>query len=389
MRNNWNGIIDELIAEVDEAYGIYEGRSFREKRFEAYLVQHRIPWERTAHGHLKLDDDTFAEMAKSYPILDNLRNLRHSLGAMRLNDLAIGHDGRNRALLSQFSSRTGRNQPSTSQFIFSPGVWLRGFIKPPPGYALAYIDWTAAEFGIAAKLSEDPAMMAAYETGDPHLGFAKQAGAVPPDATKESHEPQRDRYKACNFGILYGMGGQSLAKRIGGDNNDPEVLAAQLLADHKRLYRRYWAWSELVQDHAMLYGHLQTMLGWHVHCDRGSEPNPRSMRNFPVQAGCAEIMRIAAYLATEAGFPVCAPVHDAFLICSPVHRFEEDPPNADGHGRSQPRGAGRLRIVLRRQTRELPGPVHGQTRQGYVGQSRWNFGDEIWPTSSYDLADAV
>lgn len=324
VRDHWDGIIYELIAEVDEAYGVYEGRSFREKRFEAYLVQRRIPWERTAHGHLKLDDDTFAEMAKSYPALDSLRNLRQSLGAMRLNDLAVGKDGRNRTLLSPFSSRTGRNQPSTSKFIFSPGVWLRGFIKPPPGYALAYVDWTAAEFGIAAKHSEDPVMMDAYMTGDPHLGFAKQAKAVPSDATKESHEPQRDRYKACNFGILYGMGCESLAKRISGDNNDPEALAAQLLADHEQLYRHYWAWSELNQDHAMLCGYLRTMLGWHVHCGRGDEPNPRSMRNFPVQAGCAEIMRIAACLATEAGVPVCAPVHNAFLICSPVDRFEDD-----------------------------------------------------------------
>ena len=324
VRDNWEGIIDELIARIDTGYGIYDGRTFKEARFEAYLAERRIPWGRTAHGHLKLDDDTFADMAKIFPALEPLRNLRHSLGGLRLNDLNVGQDGRNRAMLRQFASRTGRNQPSSSKFIFGPGVWLRGFIAPPRGCALAYIDWKAAEFGIAAKLSEDPAMMAAYETGDPHLAFAKKAGAVPDDATKDLHEAQRDRYKSCNFGILYGMGLSALAKRIGADTNDPEVLAAELFAAHRRLYRRFWEWAELNEDHATLYGGLQTMFGWHVHTSCGSSHNPRSMRNFPVQAGCAEIMRIAACLATERDVPVCAPVHDAFLVCSPIDRVEND-----------------------------------------------------------------
>ena len=34
--------------------------------------------------------------------------------------------------------------------------------------------------------------------------------------------------------------------------------------------------------------------------------------NFPMQAGGAEMMRIAAIAATEAGIEVCCPVHDAF-----------------------------------------------------------------------------
>jgi DNA polymerase I len=56
----------------------------------------------------------------------------------------------------------------------------------------------------------------------------------------------------------------------------------------------------------------------------GPRPNPRSMGNFPIQGGCADLMRIAACLATERGIPVCAPVHDAFLVCSPVERIGAD-----------------------------------------------------------------
>ena len=36
------------------------------------------------------------------------------------------------------------------------------------------------------------------------------------------------------------------------------------------------------------------------------------------------MMRIAACLATERGIEVCAPVHDAFLICAPIDRIDEE-----------------------------------------------------------------
>jgi hypothetical protein len=67
-------------------------------------------------------------------------------------DLAVGHDGRNRCLLSAFRSLTGRNQPSNARFIFGPSCWLRGLIRPEPGRAIAYVDWSQQEFGVAAAL---------------------------------------------------------------------------------------------------------------------------------------------------------------------------------------------------------------------------------------------
>jgi hypothetical protein len=48
------------------------------------------------------------------------------------------------------------------------------------------------------------------------------------------------------------------------------------------------------------------------------------LMNFPMQAGGAEMMRIAAIAGTEAGIHVCAPVHDAFLIAAPLDRLDED-----------------------------------------------------------------
>jgi DNA polymerase I len=195
---------------------------------------------------------------------------------------------------------------------------LRGLIKPPPGYAVAYVDWSQQEFGEAAALSGDPAMQAAYRSGDPYLMFAKQAGAVPPDATKKTHGPTRELFKTCALGVQYGMEARSLALRIG----QPTIVARDLLRAHRETYRTFWRWSDAAVDHAMIHCSLHTVFGWRIHV--GDNSNPRSLRNSPMQANGAEMMRLAACLATERGIEVCAPVHDAFLICAPLDRIEAD-----------------------------------------------------------------
>src|SRR5262249_12746330 len=56
--------------------------------------------------------------------------------------------------------------------------------------------------------------------------------------------------------------------------------------------------------------------GWTIHV--GSNANPRSLRNFPLQANGAEMLRLACIRATERGISVCAPIHDALLIEAPA-----------------------------------------------------------------------
>jgi DNA polymerase I len=318
LRAGWTDIQDQLITDIDSDYGVYDGRTFKADRFATYLASQDMPWPRLESGRLDLSDDAFRQQAKAYPQISSLRELRSALSDLRLNDPAVGKDGRNRTILSAFRSRTGRNQPSNTKFIFGPSVWLRGLIKPPPGHAVAYVDWRQQEFGIAAALSGDVAMQAAYRSADPYLAFAKQAGAVPADATKTTHGGQRELFKQCVLAVQYGMEVEGLAQRIG----QPRAVARVPLRAHHETYRTFWRWSDAAVDTAMLTGSLHTVFGWHVHT--GENPNPRSLRNFPMQANGAEMMRLAACLATESGIEVCAPVHDAFLICAPLDRLEQD-----------------------------------------------------------------
>jgi len=215
LKANWITIQERLIQDIDKDYGVYEGTTFKVSKFEQYLSANGISWPRTEKGNLELNDNTFKDMVISYPQLQGLKDLRYILWQLRLSDIPVGSDGRNRCLLSPFGTKTGRNAPSTSKFMFGPAVWLRSLIKPEKGKVLAYINYSQQEFLIAAALSDDPEMKAAYESGDPYLAFAKQAGAVPVEATKSTHKAARDLFKACVLGAQYGMGPDSLALRIG------------------------------------------------------------------------------------------------------------------------------------------------------------------------------
>ena len=126
FRQHWSGIQDTLIQRIDADYGVFEGRTFKAAKFAAWLERTGVAWPRLVSGELDLSDDAFREQARSHPEVAPLRELRSALSELRLNELEVGSDGRNRRILSVFQSRTGRNQPSNSRFIFGPSVWLRG-----------------------------------------------------------------------------------------------------------------------------------------------------------------------------------------------------------------------------------------------------------------------
>ncbi len=317
LRTGWPGIVEGLVRQVDEDFGVFDGRSFRQQRFAEWLHRRGIHWPALESGALALDDDTFKDMVKLYPELRPLHELRGILGKMRTLDLAVGPDGRNRCLLSPFSSRTGRNQPSSTRFLFSAAAWLRNLARPCPGSAIAYIDYSQQEFGVAGALSGDEAMMNAYRSGDPYMEFARMAGAVPARATKASHPRERELYKTTTLGVQFCMSEFGLAFRLG----ITLVEARNLLSMHRQAFRKFWQWSDAAVNYASLTGSIHTVFGWNLNVT--VDTKERSLRNFPCQANGAEILRLACCLATERGIAVCAPVHDALVVEGPADCIED------------------------------------------------------------------
>lgn len=307
-------------------YGVYHGTHWSDRRFVELLDRIGIldQWPRvhrkdgTYSDRLSLDDDeTFKEMALRFPELGPLRELRSILVRLRELNIPVGTDGRNRCHLAPFRSVTGRNYPPTSQFVFGMPTWVRSLVKPEEGRAIAYLDWSSAEFGIAAALSGDPRMKDAYQSGDVYLAFAIMAGAAPPDANKESHADVRELYKKVVLGVQYGQSEFGLSKGLG----VPLWRAQELLGLHKRIFARYWQWSEWMSQRAVFSRQAETLFRWSMQID--GRTKPRTITNFPMQGNGAELLRWACCFATEAGIEVHAPVQDALLIGGPADTIGE------------------------------------------------------------------
>jgi DNA polymerase-1 len=327
----WRAVRDEMVPVIDRQYGVYVRDAkgnwvFNTSCFKAYLVREGIEeWPLLESGELDMKRKTFENMTKGFPQLEQLRQLRHTRDKMRKVKLAVGRDGRNRTVLWPFQAKTSRTQPKASRWIFSPAVWLRSLIKPAPGMAVAYVDYSSMEFLIAASLSDGHcgpvnAMLEMYRSGDPYLSFAKRVGAVPQTATKKSHAEVREKYKVMLLATQYGMSVQTLAARL----QVSFFEAHEMLSQHRELFSQYWAWSDDWVAHALQTGVVNTALGWTHHIGIIGTINERSIRNWPVQATGADILRIACILATRHGIRLLAPVHDAVLIEAPVDRIEDD-----------------------------------------------------------------
>jgi DNA polymerase I-like protein with 3'-5' exonuclease and polymerase domains len=318
LKARWPTLLLEVIEEVDKAFGVYEGSTFKMVRFEEYVKRERLPWPRLPSGQCSLDEDTFKEMALSHPQVAPLKELRSTLTQMRNIVIEVGTDGRNRCYISPFGARTGRNTPSTTKSVFGPAKWVRSLIKPEPGTGICYLDYEQQEFGIAAALSGDARMQEAYLSGDSYLAFAKMAGAIPEEATKATYPNERNIYKTIVLAVSYGMGVQSMARKLGLSVG----AAGILLRQHKEIFATYWKWVIGRADQAIYQGFIETVHGWRMKV--GVLSRITQLQNFPMQANAANMLWCACILAQEAGIKICWPVHDAILIEAPLDRLGEE-----------------------------------------------------------------
>jgi DNA polymerase-1 len=302
---------------IDPEGLVFEGTRFVESRFLDYVARLGIPWPFLETGSPDLQDDTFRQLAKAYPKeLGPIHETRYILSKLNLQKLVVCPDGRNRCLLGYYGTITSRNTPSNAKFIFGSARWARSFIRPGPGMALAYLDWSAQEYRIAARLSGDPAMLDDCKQGDPYIHGAIRMGLAPAGATKASHPNFRAVFKVIALASLYGMGPVTLSARLGA----PVRQAVNLLALHKLVYRRYWEWSNNVTSRAWGDGCMQSLYGWRLNVTDNTKHT--SLMNWHIQTGAAEMLRIAFGLAEANGVRVIAPVHDAALIEAPVEDIQ-------------------------------------------------------------------
>jgi DNA polymerase I len=312
LQTHWTAIKDRLIEAFDTGKtDCYVNGQFNRNRFSELLDRLGLlkTWPTSPlMGWPTTEEEVFKDRSVGHPLLGPLFQLHYTLGRLRKLTLPIGPDGRHRAAnLQPFGTNTGRNAPKG--FAFAPAVWVRFLIRPEPGTAIIYADYSSQEIYIAAYKSGDPNMIEAVSSGDAYLWFARKVGLVPEDATKESHREYRDRVlKQFLLSVNYAAEADGIAQRI---HESRDFVEHVLLGNHRRIFSTYWRWSDDAFFTSMEDMLVTTAMGWPMRIT--AKTRARSLRNHRIQACGADVLRMAVTALVANGIKVLAPVHDAIL----------------------------------------------------------------------------
>lgn len=220
----------------------------------------------------------------------------------------LGTDGRVRPHFGIFGSQSSRSQPGAVGFLPLKAKWMRSFIEPPKGHAIFGADYASQEFLIAAIISQDDEMLAAYESGDVYMAFGIQAGLITPSMSAEAKQMMRDFCKAIVLGMSYDMTAKGLAPRIGKTEKEAQGYIDLFFAT----YSEYAKWKRETWKEYLSDGMLALSDGWILWGDNRDQR--RSTLNFPIQGEGAVIMREAVKRAQNEGLDIIYTLHDALYI---------------------------------------------------------------------------
>jgi DNA polymerase family A len=314
VQENKAAVIHELLRRFDPSFGMDDpiftpAGEWSDTRFFRWLASIGVTaWPRTESGRPQTDGDAFRMMYHT-PGIERLHALKDSIGVIVRAKLPIGRDGRNRPSLFPFCTATGRNAHAKS--LYNAHAGMRSFMVFPPDAIGVYLDWRTQEIAVAAAESEDQKLIHDYLAGDVYHALAKLCGLTDdpdPKHWKKNNPDQRQRMKPLQLAINYGMGVPSLARGL---DRHP-LVASEIIERHRRTYPRFWEWRENMAQQAMLDRYVETDFGWPLRIS--TSPNKRTLYNFPMQSGGAEMLRAAAWRMCEAGLTPSMLVHDGILL---------------------------------------------------------------------------
>ena len=88
--------------------------------------------------------------------------------------------------------------------------------------------------------------------------------------------------------------------------------AREILEDHRRIYSRFWEWSERVVESAYNRSQINTCAGWRMKVP--SDTKDTVLMNWPMQSHGGDLMRLVVIYLDRQNVQTLAPVHDGFLM---------------------------------------------------------------------------
>ena len=261
--------------------------------------------KKTKTGQYSTAEDVLSYLAKDHQIVDDILQWRSANKLQSTYVKALPEEinpktGRVHTVYNQAVAATGRlssNQPNLQNIPIRTerGQQVRkAFIPRNDEHVLLAADYSQIELRIIAALSQDPAMVEAFQKGeDIHAATAAKVFGV---ALEEVSREQRSNAKTVNFGIVYGVSAFGLSQQT----NLNRTEAKELIDAYYLTYPKLKAYMNEQVDFARENGYVETVLGRRRYLKDINSQNAvvrgaaeRNAVNAPIQGSAADIIKLA------------------------------------------------------------------------------------------------
>jgi DNA polymerase-1 len=305
MKTEFAAQLQALEAEVSELAGTPFNLGAPQQLAKVLFEDLKLPVGRRTKTGYSTDADTLEGLRDKHPIVPLILEHRQlsklkSTYVDALPGLVDPDTGRVHTSLNQAATATGRLSSSNPNLMNIPirtelGQRIRrAFIAGRPGCILFSADYAQIELRIAAHLSGDPQMLAAFAAGqDIHAATAAKVFKVPIEQVDAN---QRRLAKVANFGSLYGQGEYGLSQQMGIPGDEAREFLAQYWSTYSKLKEyldgvRAKAREEVVVISAT--GRRRAIPDLRSPNYQLRQAAERMAVNFPIQSLQADIIKLA------------------------------------------------------------------------------------------------
>ncbi len=275
--------------------------------------------KKTVGGALSTRESELEKLRGLHPIISSILEYREfqKLLSTYIDTIPqmVAKDGRLHARFLSAGSTTGRmasEDPNLQNIpVHTPlGRAIRNAFVAEKGNLLLGFDYSQIELRVAAILSRDPKFMAIFKAGgDVHAAVASEVFSIP---LEKVDKDLRRKAKVINFGILYGMGVNSLRTALSPSSAEASAgkegglpfsreEAAEFLRQYFARFSVLAAYLEATKEQAREQGFTETLFGRRRYFEAINSPLPyiraaaeRQATNAPVQGtATADIIKLA------------------------------------------------------------------------------------------------
>jgi DNA polymerase-1 len=271
------------------------------------------------------DSDVLEKLSKEYPVTAKIIEYRElkKLATTYVDALPRLVNAKTKRLHTHFNqtvAATGRLSSTNPNLQNIPirtekGNAIREAFVASPGHVLVSADYSQIELRILAHITEDPALIRAFnEDVDIHSLTASEVFGVPLD--KVDGEMRR-KSKAINFGIAYGMGAYTLAENL----NIPRAESKQIIDTYFDRFKNVKLYMKNSIERAKEQGHVDSIFGRRRYVPEIFNKSQMIVKfgeriaiNSPMQSSASDIVKKAMIAVDRLKYPMLLQVHDELIF---------------------------------------------------------------------------